>query len=229
MSAIVFDLDGTLIDSAPDIRAAINRTLVDEGRAPLDLPEVISFIGHGLPNLVARAMQARGLDAADHDRLTAATLAHYNAASNDLTQLYPNVLPVLHHLREQGHVLGLCTNKPEGPARKVLAQFGMADLFDAVVGGDSLPARKPDPAPLRHVFAALGEKSGLYVGDSEVDAETAQAAGIPFAFFTQGYCHIPHDAVPQRWRFDHFDALPGIVAAGLAEGFGDSLATAPDR
>ncbi|MFU8866001.1 MAG: phosphoglycolate phosphatase [Rhodobacterales bacterium] len=225
MSAIVFDLDGTLIDSAPDIRAAINRTLVEEGRAPLDLAEVISFIGHGLPNLVARAMAVRGLDATDHDRLTAATLAHYNASSNDLTQLYPGVLPVLRELRAQGHVLGLCTNKPEGPARKVLAQFGMKDLFDTVVGGDSLPTRKPDPAPLRHAFAALGAGTGLYVGDSEVDAETAQAAGIPFAFFTQGYCHIPHDTVPQIWRFDHFEALPGIVA----EGFGERLATARDR
>ncbi len=225
MSAIVFDLDGTLVDSAPDIRAAINRTLADAGRAPLDLPEVISFIGHGLPNLVARAMDVRGLDAAEHGRLTAATLAHYNAASNNLTRLYPGVIPALRQLRAAGHVLGLCTNKPEGPARKVLAQFDMADLFDAVVGGDSLPARKPDPAPLRHVFAALGAQSGLYVGDSEVDAETAQAAGIPFAFFTQGYCHIPHDAVPQSWRFDRFDALPGIVTAGL----GESLATAPDH
>jgi phosphoglycolate phosphatase len=221
VTAIVFDLDGTLIDSAPDIRAAINRTLVDEGQAPLDLPEVISFIGHGLPNLVARAMGVRDIDAGEHARLTAVTLAHYNAASNDLTQPYPAVMAALGALRKAGHVLGLCTNKPEAPARKVLAQFGMAHLFDVVVGGDSLPTRKPDPAPLRHAFAAMdahgvqgerGAQSRLYIGDSEVDAETAQAAGIPFGFFTQGYCHIPHDAVPQAWRFDHFDALPGLVA-----------------
>lgn len=221
MSAIVFDLDGTLIDSAPDIRAAINRTLVGEGRDPLDLPEVISFIGHGLPNLVARAMGVRGVDAREHARLTAATLAHYNAASNDLTRVYPGVMAVLEALRAEGHVLGLCTNKPEGPARKVLAQFGMAHLFDVVVGGDTRPTRKPDPAPLRHAFAALGAASGLYVGDSEVDAETAQAAGVDFAFFTQGYCHIPHDAVPQSWRFDHFETLPGFVAKRLV--------TVPDR
>ncbi|MFU8881274.1 MAG: phosphoglycolate phosphatase [Rhodobacterales bacterium] len=215
MKAIVFDLDGTLIDSAPDIRAAINRTLLDEGHAPLDLAEVISFIGHGLPNLVARAMGVRGIDAHEHARLTAVTLAHYNAASNDLTQPYPGAIAALEALRAAGHVLGLCTNKPEAPARKVLAQFGMAHLFDVVVGGDSLPTRKPDPAPLRHAFAALdahGVQAALYIGDSEVDAETAQAAGIPFGFFTQGYCHIRHDAVPQAWRFDHFDALPGLVA-----------------
>lgn len=221
MSAIVFDLDGTLIDSAPDIRAAINRTLADEGQVALDLPTVVSFIGYGLPNLVARAMSARGIDMAQHARLTEATLAHYNAASNDLTRPYPGVMAVLERLRDDGHVLGICTNKPEAPARKVLDQFGMAHLFDVVVGGDTLAQRKPDPAPLRHAFGALGVASGLYVGDSEVDAETAQRAGIDFAFFTQGYCHIPHDDVPQHWRFDHFDALPGIVAAFAA--------TAPDR
>jgi phosphoglycolate phosphatase len=221
VSSIVFDLDGTLIDSAPDIRAAINRTLADEGQALLDLSTVISFIGHGLPNLVAKAMGARGIDMGQHARLTAVTLDHYNAASNDLTRPYPGVMEVLAQLRGQGHRLAICTNKPEAPARKVLDQFGMAHLFDAVVGGDTLAARKPDPAPLHHAFAALGASTGLYVGDSEVDADTAQAAGLPFAFFTQGYCHIPHDTVPCIARFDHFDALPGIVA--------DLAATAPDR
>jgi phosphoglycolate phosphatase len=221
VSAIVFDLDGTLIDSAPDIRAAINRTLADEGHAPLDLPKVISFIGHGLPRLVARAMGARGIDMDQHARLTAATLAHYAAASHDLTDPYPGMMTALERLRLRGHRLGLCTNKPEAPARHLLDHFGMAHLFDVVVGGDSLPTRKPDPAPLHHAFAALGASTGLYIGDSEVDAYTAQAAGVPFAFFTQGYCHIPQDAVPCIARFDHFDALPGIVA--------DLAATAPDR
>lgn len=219
MSAIVFDLDGTLIDSAPDIAAAVNRTLADAGHAPLDLPTVISFIGHGLPRLVERAMGARGIDMTEHARLTEVTLAHYNAASNDLTRPYPGVMAVLEHLRDQGHRLGICTNKPEGPARKVLDQFGMAHLFDVVVGGDTLAVKKPDPAPLHHAFAALGAASGLYVGDSEVDADTAKAAGIPFAFFTQGYCHIPHADVSCIARFDHFDALPRIVA--------DMTATAP--
>lgn len=221
MSAIVFDLDGTLIDSAPDIRAAVNRTLEGEGHAALDLPTVISFIGHGLPRLVARAMEARGIPMEHHARLTGVTLSDYNAASHDQTRAYPGVIAALERLRAEGHALGICTNKPEGPARKVLDQFGMAHLFDVVVGGDTLAQRKPDPAPLRHAFAALGVQAGLYVGDSEVDADTAQAAGAPFAFFTQGYCHIPHDDVTCLARFDHFDALPGIVA-GLA-------ATAPDR
>jgi phosphoglycolate phosphatase len=221
VSTIVFDLDGTLIDSAPDIRAAINRTLADEGQAVLDLPTVISFIGHGLPRLVARAMQARGIDMTQHDRLTGITLSHYNAASNDLTRVYPGVITVLEGLRRDGHRLGICTNKPEAPARKVLDQFGMAHLFDVVVGGDTLAVKKPDPAPLHHAFTALGATSGLYVGDSEVDAETAAAAGLPFVFFSQGYCHIPHEDVACIARFDHFDALPGIVAA--------LPATAPDR
>jgi phosphoglycolate phosphatase len=221
VTAIVFDLDGTLIDSAPDIRAAINRTLTEEGQAVLDLPTVISFIGHGLPNLVARAMGARGIGMDEHPRLTAATLAHYNAAANDLTRVYPAAIAVLEGLRAEGHRLGICTNKPEGPARKVLDQFGMAHLFDVVVGGDTLAVKKPDAAPLHHAFAALGVAKGLYVGDSEVDADTAAAAGVPLAFFTMGYCHIPHDDVTCIARFDHFDALPVIVA--------ELTATAPDH
>lgn len=213
MTAIVFDLDGTLIDSAPDIRAAANRMLRGEGREPLDLPTIISFIGNGLPRLVEQVMRVRGLDMGEHARLTQATLDHYSRAATDLTRPYPGMVAALERLRAQGCALGICTNKPEAPARAILRDLGLDGLFDAVVGGDTLAVRKPDPDPLHRAFAALGGAARLYVGDSEVDAETARRAGVPFLLFTEGYRKVPPEALVHRARFSDFAALPDLVAA----------------
>ena len=212
MSAIVFDLDGTLIDSAPDLRAAANAMLADERLEPLDLVTITSFIGNGLPHLVRRVMEFRGLDMTRHDALTDTVLNHYAAAKGAYTTLYPNVKQVLTGLRADGHVLGLCTNKPIAPTRDVLEQLDLAGLFETVIAGDSLPQRKPHPAPLLAAFKALGS-SGLYVGDSEVDAETAQRGEVPFALFTEGYRKTPVSGMAHRWSFSDFAALPTIVAS----------------
>lgn len=218
MTIIVFDLDGTLIDSAPDIRAAVNQMLAGEGLAPLDLATVVSFVGNGLPKLVERAMRARGIDMARHAQLTRATLACYAAEPAARTRPYPGLEPALSALRAQGHRLGICTNKPEAPARDILRRLGLAGHFDAVTGGDSLDMRKPDPGPLLHSFRQLGAATGLFVGDSEIDAETAQRAGVPFVLFTEGYRKSPPEALVHGARFAHYDALPGLVAAGVAQG-----------
>lgn len=210
MHAILFDLDGTLIDSAPDIHAAVNAMLAEEGRAPLSLPEVIAFIGNGLPRLVELVIAARDLDRADHQTLTAQVLEYYNAMGHSLTRLYPGVRPALEALRARGHWLGLCTNKPEAPARHILDQFDLAPFFSGVIGGDSLPQRKPDPAPLQALIDQAGA-SAIYVGDSEVDAQTAQRAGVPFLLFTEGYRKGPVEALPHHARFAQFDALTGLI------------------
>ncbi|MCA0871202.1 phosphoglycolate phosphatase [Seohaeicola saemankumensis] len=212
MTTVVFDLDGTLVDSAPDIRAAANRMLADQGLEPLDLPTIISFVGNGLPKLVERVMQARGLDMADHPRLSQLTLDHYNAAASDLSALYPGVRIALERLRVQGYTLGLCTNKPEAPARHILDHFGLSDLFLVVVGGDTLAVKKPDPAHLLRTFDQLPEGPRVYVGDSEVDAETAHRAGVPFLLFTEGYRKTPAEALPHSARFSDFAALPDLIA-----------------
>ncbi|MFV0513757.1 MAG: phosphoglycolate phosphatase [Jhaorihella sp.] len=216
MSVIVFDLDGTLVDSAPDIRAAANRMLEGEGQPPLDLASVISFIGNGLPKLVERVIEARGLNMADHARLTGITLAHYADAPADLSVAYPGMRDALRQLRDTGHILGICTNKPEAPARTLLRGMELDGYFSAVIGGDTLPKRKPDPAPLLCCFETLGARTGIFVGDSEVDAATAQAAGAPFALFTEGYRKSPPEALPHRARFSDYAALPGLVDALLA-------------
>ncbi len=207
-AAIVFDLDGTLIHSAPDIQAAANAMLADEGLEPLDLAAITRFIGNGVPKLVERVMQARALPSDQHARLLTAMLKHYRNQQSALTRLFPGVRQALDSLKQQGYPLGICTNKPEAATHEVLRDFALGDLFDVVVGGDSLAQRKPDPAPLEAAFAALPPGlARLYVGDSEIDAETAQRAGAPFALFTQGYRKQPVDALDHRLAFDDWRQL----------------------
>ncbi len=212
LRAVVFDLDGTLIDSAPALNHAVNGMLADLGRAPLDLARTTSFIGNGVGKLIERALAATGGGAPAEAR--ALFDARYAATPAALTTLYPGVPEALGALRAQGLRLGLCTNKPQGPADKVLAETGLAPFFEAAVGARDGVALKPDPEPLRLCLSALGAEAGtaLYVGDSETDAATAQAAGVRFALFTLGYRKAPAEALPALWRFDAFAALPGFVA-----------------
>lgn len=209
--AIVFDLDGTLIDSAPDIQAALNVVLRAEGVAEASLPETISFVGHGVPALIAKVIAARGIDPGRQDAMTAAMLDHYARQPASLTQPYPGVRACLSHLAAQGFVLGICTNKPLAATDAILASLDLRAPFGFVIGGDSLPQRKPDPAPLHAAFAALGTPF-LYVGDSEVDAQTAVAAGVRFALFTRGYRKAAVADLPHALAFDDFAALPGMIA-----------------
>ena len=212
MKGVIFDLDGTLINSAPDIHAAVNRMLAEQHLPSLDLATVIGFIGNGLPRLVELVMQARGIDMARHAELTGVVLAFYSAASADLTVLYPNVRATLDTLKSTGYRLAICTNKPEAATHLVLDVFRLADYFDVVIGGDTLPQRKPDPAPLLATIARLGVDQSLYVGDSEVDAETARAAGISFALFTEGYRKTPITALPHDFAFSDFAELADFAA-----------------
>lgn len=213
---IVFDLDGTLVDSAPDIMVAANRMLAGEGLAPLDLPTITSFIGNGLPKLVERVMRARGIGAHHFDRLYDEVKDFYNAAPADESRPMPGVPALLAKLKADGHRIGVCTNKPEEPARLILSLLGLEQHIDAVVGGDALPEKKPHPAPLRLAFNRLGEGPRLYVGDSEVDAEVALAADVRFAIYTQGYRKQAVEGLPHDFRFDHFDEL-GPIIDGLPE------------
>lgn len=209
--AIVFDLDGTLIDSAPDIHAAANRMLEDFGHAPLTLARVTSFIGNGIPNLVRLVMQERGIPSAEEQIMQARMLEHYTAHPADLSQPYPGVIDCLQTLRNQGYRLGVCTNKLLEPTLQILQALHLTSFFDVVIGGDTLPVKKPDPAPLLKAFEELEAAALLYVGDSEVDAATADAADVPFALFTEGYRKTPVDELPHTATFNHFELLMDIV------------------
>ena len=214
---LIFDLDGTLIDSAPDIHQTSNEVLAAEGLGPLDLPTVRSFIGRGVPHLVGQLLGAHGVtDPARVARLISDFGARYENAVT-LTRPFDGVAAALDALTAQGHVLGICTNKPVAPARAVLRHLGLLDRFAAIIGGDSAPQRKPDPEPLHLAIAACGGGPALYVGDSEVDAACATAAAIPLILYTEGYRKTPAEALPHVALFSDFAVLPEIVA-GLTAG-----------
>ncbi|MGI3185093.1 phosphoglycolate phosphatase [Nioella aestuarii] len=207
---IVFDLDGTLIDSAPDIHAIANEVLALEGYDPITLQDTRRFVGNGAVVFVARMRGARNVPEAAQERMYTAFIERYDRAVGR-THRYPDVTETLQALRAAGHRLGLCTNKPIGPARAVLAHLDLDGFFETVIGGDSLIVKKPDPAPLEAAFDALGDGPRIYVGDSEVDAETAERLGVPFLLFTEGYRKTPAEKLPHHAGFDDYTLLAGLV------------------
>lgn len=214
MARIVFDLDGTLIDSAPDIRTIANSILTEEGCDPISLPETVGFIGNGASVFVEKMRAARNIPDAEHARLLGVFQDRYESVL-ELTAPYPNVREALAHLTVAGHRLGLCTNKPMRATRAVLSHLSLLDPLSVIYGGDSLDRRKPDPAPLLAAFEDLGSGPCLYVGDSEVDAETAHRAGVPFLLFTEGYRKTPVAELPHEATFSDFADLPGLVQTRL--------------
>ncbi len=218
MAAIVFDLDGTLIDAAGDITAISNRLLADRGFDPITLADTHSFLGNGAPTFVARLRAARGVGDDQHAAMLGEFVDLY-ARQFDHTFLFPGVIDALNDLRAAGHHLGICTNKPMEPTRAVLAHLHLTDLFTTVWAGDSLAVRKPDPAPLHAAYQARGAGDGddrIFVGDSEVDSETALRAGVPFRLYTKGHRKAPAGEIPASLRFDDHADLPGQVAQVLA-------------
>ncbi len=207
---LLLDLDGTLVDSVPDLAAAVNRMLTTRALAPLTLGAVTSMVGDGLPALVERALAARG-QRFDPGALEAVG-ADYAANLAVATRLFPDVVPSLAALAQAGWRLAVCTNKPQAAARSLLAALGLGERFAAIGGGDSFPVRKPDPAHLLATLAAAGGEPdcAVMVGDHANDIEAARRAGIKVVFAAWGYgpasLGTSADAVAER-----FSALPAIV------------------
>ncbi len=213
MKAVIFDLDGTLVDSAPAIRQIGNDLLAQMGLDGLSLDEARSFIGHGAGRFLERAFAARGvsLNADEFASRLASFQALYAAAPGDANQPFAGCDAVLRALSRAGVAIGLCTNKPMIPAQNVLRALGWLELFDTVVSGDCLEQKKPDPAPLRLAGERLGASDPIYVGDSEVDAAAAKAAGFAFVLFTEGYRSAPIDSLAPDRIFSAHQELPAII------------------
>lgn len=183
----LLDLDGTLVDSAPDLHAAVNRLMAQRGLEPLALAEVVAMVGDGARALVTRALAARG-EAFDETAL-ALFLGDYTAHAAVLTRPFPGIPEALDALAAAGWRLAVCTNKPEAAARALLEALGLAPRFAAIGGGDSFPVRKPDPAHLRLTLQAAGGSAAhaVMVGDHRNDVQAAAGCGIPCAFALWGY------------------------------------------
>ena len=208
--AVLLDLDGTLVDSAPDLAAAANALLAERGLPALETAEVAQMVGDGVAKLVERVLAARGLAVAPLPDATARFLAFYERHPPTLTRLYPGVREGLHRLSAAGWRLAVCTNKPERATSIVLDQLRIRGFFAAVVTGDSLKAHKPDPAPLRLALAQLGiaPPGAVMVGDHRNDVLAAAASGIPAIFARYGYGRATLGTLIPAASIDHFAELP---------------------
>lgn len=208
-SLVIFDLDGTLIDSVPDLAAAIDATLTSLGAPTAGTDKVRTWVGNGSLTLVERAINWAGLPIEQlhtaHDKF----LAIY-ADCHDGTVAYAGVTEGLNRLLDNGYLLAICTNKPSQFLPQILANMGWQDKFSCVIGGDSLPVKKPDPAPLLHICNVLNvnKNHAIMVGDSKNDIIAGKNAGIKTLALTYGYnygepiAHSQSDAI-----FDDFKAL----------------------
>lgn len=188
--AVLIDLDGTMVDTAPDIVAAANRMLEELGALPLPPETVRDFIGKGVLNLVRRALEARNLSGTvDEEYAQTLFYQHYRITNGYYGRVFPGVREGLRALQQAGYQLGCVTNKPGAFTGPLLESTGLADFFGAVVAGDSIPQMKPAPEPLLHACAQMQADPALsvMVGDSDVDVAAARAAGMPVYIVRYGY------------------------------------------
>jgi phosphoglycolate phosphatase len=193
--AVVFDLDGTLADTATDVQRALNRALASDDLPPIDTSTVRLMIGGGPRLLVSRALQKLGVEKGQYliDRLTDVFYDEYLRQEDVESRLFEGAKTCLDQLKSAGTRIGLCSNKPDELCRKLVAELGVASYFDVIQGsGTGLP-RKPDAAPLLKTIERLGTlpAATLYIGDSETDVLTARAAGVPVVLVSYGYTARP--------------------------------------
>ncbi len=217
--AVLFDLDGTLIHTLPDIHAAANGMLGD-----LDLPsmtetQVRALVGKGSRNLAEQSLRQAGRDPsdADIDHALSRFLHHYDQAPIAHGHVFPGVTDVLTTLRAEGRKLAVCTNKQKVTSDTVLKGFGLYEFFDAIVGGDEVEHRKPDGRHIHHVLDMLGVSASetAMVGDSENDIGAAQDAGVRTVLVSFGICHVPLESLNADVIVDHYDQVLGAIR-GLA-------------
>ena len=218
MHTVIFDLDGTLADTSGDLIAAANAALSARGLgAPLDpvRDAATAFRGGRAMLRLGYARAGRALEGTpESDADFQAFLDHYADHIDVVTRLYPGVEAALDGLLEGGYRLGVCTNKPAGLAEDLLAKLRIRDRFGSMIGADTLPVRKPDPAPYRAAVEGAGGLIGqsLLLGDTDTDRQTARAAGVPSVLVTFGPDGHDVAALDPEALLHHFDELADVVA-----------------
>lgn len=210
---VAFDLDGTLADTAPDLAASLNHTLAALGRPGIDPGSVRNLVGHGARALLRKGLAVTGESTEELvEQGFPIFIDHYGANICNGTTVYPEIEAALDDLSGRGIAIAVCTNKPERLTHRLLEALGWTRRFDAVVGGDTLPVRKPDPAPLHEAIARAGGGRAAFVGDSITDADTARAANIPFVAVSFGFSDRPVEALGADRIIHRYADLTGALA-----------------
>jgi phosphoglycolate phosphatase len=212
---IVFDLDGTLVDTAPDLAAATNYVLSTLSLAPVDEIEIRNFVGHGALAMIEGALKSQGRTLPQRELydLFEVFIAHYTANIAAHSAPFPNAIATLQAMANEGAVLAVCTNKIEAHARALLDALDLSQYFAAITGRDSVGAYKPDP---KHLTETIARAAGLteravMIGDSETDIRTAKAAGVPIVAVDFGYSTEPVRTFGPDLIISNFSELPGAV------------------
>ena len=213
---LIFDLDGTLVDTAPDLAGAMNAVLAAHGRPEVPLHEVRHMVGRGARKLIERGFAVTGAaaDEAALDGHVAAFIEHYAAHIADGSAPFPGAREALAQLRADGHMLGVCTNKPEALTHLLLDRLGLSPHFSAILGADTLPVRKPDPRHLMETIVRAGghpKRAGM-IGDSRIDARAPKAAGVKLVIFTFGYSAFDPATFGADALLHGYDELPAALA-----------------
>ncbi len=215
IEALIFDLDGTLVDTAPDLMMATNHVLQFAGRPEITAAQLRQFVGHGSMALIKLGLEASGPlpDEATLQQLQTLFLGYYGKNIVAHSKLFSGVVALLEKATAAGLKMGVCTNKVERLSHKLLDQIGISKYFKAVVGGDTLPIMKPNPEPYFEVARRLGVAplQTMMFGDSETDIRTAQNAGVPVVAVSFGYTLQHVSTFKPDYVIDHYDEAWPIV------------------
>jgi phosphoglycolate phosphatase len=214
-AALIFDLDGTLVDTAPDLLGATNAVLAARGRVPIDPATLRHMVGFGAQRLIGQAMEATGAaaDPADMPAMMEIFLDHYGAHLADFSRPFPGVAQTLGQLKADGALLGVLTNKPQAYTPPLLEKLSLDGYFTAVYGAGRKPYTKPDPRIFHDVVADLSSGGGpaAMIGDSITDLQTARAAGVPCLLLSYGYTPVPVQELGADAVLDDFRDLPAAL------------------
>jgi phosphoglycolate phosphatase len=218
---IIFDLDGTLIDTGPDLVSSLNHTIGTAGLEPVGFEDLNHLVGQGARTMIARAFSLRGVPTSEeqNETLHDIFLEHYIAAMPGASRPFPGLVEAMASFDDAGFTMAVCTNKTEALSVQLLEALEMAARFRAIIGGDTLPFKKPDG---RHILGTVERAGGrpertIMVGDSVNDIEAARNAGIVSIGVPFGYSDVPIRDLRPTHVIDHFDELtPDLVASLLA-------------